>query len=204
MKILLIDNDKAGDRRSWNPHLGEVLEGLWDADVDMLHYLETGPALDLSRYDGLVLGSRVAPWDVDHLEDYERECEVIRLADKPILGICGGHQLIGKAFGVPVRRMSPEGKGENGYRVVRPAGRHPIFNGAEEVSLLVREFHTDCVPSLPRGFDLLASSPRCQIQMMAHRERPILGMQFHPERYTDKKPLGRVLLLNARKMFLRS
>ena len=204
MKILLIDNDMAGDRRSWNPYLSEVLEELWDADVDTLHYLEAGPALDLSCYDGLVLGSRVAPWDVDHLEDYEAECEVIRLADKPILGICGGHQLIGKAFGVPVRRMSPEGKGENGYRVVRPVSNHPIFSGVEEVSLLVREFHTDCVPSLPRGFDLLASSRRCQIQMIAHRERPILGMQFHPELYTNKKPLGRVLLLNARKMFLRS
>lgn len=204
MKILLIDNDRAGERRSWNPHLGEVIGGLWDADVDTLHYLETGPSLDLSRYDGLVLGSRVAPWDVDHLEDYEAECEVIRLADKPILGICGGHQLIGKAFGVPVRRMGPEGKGENGYRVVRPVRNHPIFNGVGEASFLVREFHTDCVPSLPRGFDLLASSRRCQIQMIAHRERPILGMQFHPERYTDKMPLGRVLLLNARKMFLRS
>ena len=45
VKILLIDNDRAGDRRSWNPHLGEVIEGLWDADVDTLHYLETGPAL---------------------------------------------------------------------------------------------------------------------------------------------------------------
>ncbi|MEE9248046.1 MAG: gamma-glutamyl-gamma-aminobutyrate hydrolase family protein [Dehalococcoidia bacterium] len=179
-----------------------MLERLWDADVDMVHYLEAGPALDLSGYEGLVLGSRVAPWDVDNLEGYEPECEVIRLADKPILGICGGHQLIGKGFGVPVRRMSPEGKGENGYRVVRPVGRHPTFNGAEEASLLVREFHADCVPSLPRGFDLLASSRRCQVQMMAHRERPILGMQFHPERYTDKKTLGRVLLLNARKMLL--
>ncbi len=36
----------------------------------------------------------------------------------------------------------------------------------------------------------------------AYKERPILGMQFHPERYTERRPAGRALLLNGHRFLL--
>jgi hypothetical protein len=34
------------------------------------------------------------------------------------------------------------------------------------------------------------------IEAMRHRTRPLYGVQFHPERYTDDHPDGRAILAN--------
>ncbi|TMA06451.1 MAG: GMP synthase, partial [Methanobacteriota archaeon] len=39
----------------------------------------------------------------------------------------------------------------------------------------------DEVTQLPRDFVGLASSENCNIQAMRHRDRPLFGLQFHPE-----------------------
>ena len=45
----------------------------------------------------------------------------------------------------------------------------------------VPEAHYCEIKTLPPGFELLASSPECRIEMMKHRERPLYGAQFHAE-----------------------
>jgi GMP synthase (glutamine-hydrolysing) len=37
------------------------------------------------------------------------------------------------------------------------------------------------VTVLPNGFVALASSANCNVQAMRHRDRPLFGLQFHPE-----------------------
>ncbi len=34
---------------------------------------------------------------------------------------------------------------------------------------------------LPKNFKILAHSEKCKIQVMRHINKPIFGMQFHPE-----------------------
>ena len=41
--------------------------------------------------------------------------------------------------------------------------------------------HRDQVEAVPPGFDVLASTDTCAIAAMAHRERPLMAVQFHPE-----------------------
>jgi GMP synthase (glutamine-hydrolysing) len=41
--------------------------------------------------------------------------------------------------------------------------------------------HRDQVESVPPGFEILAGTETCSIAAMAHRERPLLSVQFHPE-----------------------
>ncbi len=41
--------------------------------------------------------------------------------------------------------------------------------------------HRDRVEQVPPGFDLLASTDTCTVAAMAHRERPLMAVQFHPE-----------------------
>ena len=41
--------------------------------------------------------------------------------------------------------------------------------------------HRDQVETVPPGFEVLAGTETCAIAAMAHRERPLVSVQFHPE-----------------------
>ena len=41
--------------------------------------------------------------------------------------------------------------------------------------------HRDRVEEVPPGFDVIASTSTCPVAAMAHREKPLLAVQFHPE-----------------------
>lgn len=56
--------------------------------------------------------------------------------------------------------------------------------------------HTDRVTSLPDGFRVLASTPRCPVQAAAAPELGFWGTQSHPERATQEHPDGLVALRN--------
>ena len=54
------------------------------------------------------------------------------------------------------------------------------------------ESHKEAI-SLPTGFQHLASSETCDNEAMKHKDRPLYGIQFHPEISGDA---GKVLLKN--------
>jgi GMP synthase (glutamine-hydrolysing) len=124
--------------------------------------------------------------------------EIIRDAKWPILGLCGGHQLIAMAHGAPVAPMRRLRPGEPditdlsapGYlkewgfmpvEVVRPDA---IFDGLGPSPIFL-EVHFCEVKELPHGFRLLASTADCRIQVMRRVDRPVYGTQFHPEAFTE-------------------
>ena len=41
--------------------------------------------------------------------------------------------------------------------------------------------HKDEVITLPDDFEILASSSKCAIEAMKHKDKDIYGIQFHPE-----------------------
>jgi GMP synthase (glutamine-hydrolysing) len=41
--------------------------------------------------------------------------------------------------------------------------------------------HADQVAELPKNFEVLARSKVCEIEAMRHLERPLYGVQWHPE-----------------------
>jgi GMP synthase-like glutamine amidotransferase len=43
-----------------------------------------------------------------------------------------------------------------------------------------KEDHCECI-SLPENFNLIASSENCEVEMMEHQTKKIIGVQFHPE-----------------------
>jgi GMP synthase (glutamine-hydrolysing) len=141
-----------------------------DADAVVL----SGGALSLEGSDAPL--GRVADW--------------IDTESVPVLGICVGHQFLGRHFGGTVRHGSPE-FGRVNVRVDDPS--HPLFQGIPE-SLSVWESHNDHVASLPPEWKGLAHSEGCPVQAMAHPVRPIFGVQFHPE--VEHTEHGRTLLKN--------
>jgi GMP synthase-like glutamine amidotransferase len=154
---------------------------------------------------------------------------IVREAALPIIGFCGGHQLIAAAHGVlvePMRRLRPDELDvttlsapgylkEWGFMPVHVVQQDPVFEGMGPSPEFL-EVHYCEAKKLPPGFQLLASTGDCRIQMIKRVDRPVYGTQFHPEAYTEGpndrrnplvslvypegraqgQPAGRILLAN--------
>jgi anthranilate synthase component 2 len=111
-----------------------------------------------------------------------RTVELIRAdRDVPLLGVCLGHQAIGEAFGGKVGRAPLPVHGKRS--VVRHSGRR-LFEGCP-AELQVTRYHSLVVDreTLPAELEIDAESDDGLIMALSHRDRPIFGVQFHPESY---------------------
>ena len=126
--------------------------------------------------------------------DYRAEIELIEKIKIPILGICFGHQLIGRALGSQIQYLRFRVSGFEKVEIVEP---NDIFSSwGRGCEILVNQNHRDCLENLPEGFVLLARSQTCKIEAMKHKSKPIYGVQAHIERATDEKPYGFRVLEN--------
>ena len=107
-----------------------------------------------------------------------------------VLGICYGQQLMTHVLGGHVRKGD---KGEYGLARLGSLKEHALFrdlNGDRQVWMN----HRDQVEWVPPGFEVLASTETCGVAAMAHLERPLMGLQFHPE--VVHTPQGQQMLAN--------
>jgi anthranilate synthase component 2 len=99
--------------------------------------------------------------------------------DMPIFGVCLGHQAMGQAFGGEVIRAKALMHGktspiEHEGRSVFKALPSP-FTATRYHSLAVRR------ETLPDVLEVTAWTADGEIMGLAHKSRPIHGVQFHPE-----------------------
>jgi GMP synthase (glutamine-hydrolysing) len=117
------------------------------------------------------------PW-MDELAD-----RLLRLgsAGVPVLGVCFGHQLLGRAAGSPVLR-NPKGREIGTVRVqLTPEGRiDPLFDWSQDGEIAVQATHVDVIDPIPQGATLLASNEACATQAFRLSET-VAAVQFHPE-----------------------
>ena len=170
VKIYVIDNGGQWTHREWRT--------LRDLEVDTKIVPNTRSFSDLLKdnVDGLVLSGgapRIA------LKSELGNCsEYLEKADFPILGICAGHQFMGKFFG---GRVEPSKIPEFGkIELILLKEDDVLFDGVSKKSI-VWESHNDEVTVLPKDFEILGGSKSCKIQAMHHKEKPLYGLQFHPE-----------------------
>lgn len=176
-------------------------------DAIVVHATEVrGEDLDRPQIKAILIGgrSKSLPRVVD-----ERFYRLIRETKIPILGICGGCQLIGRAYGAKVERLRKLRPGEAdpnpgyhpgwfkewGFTSVQVLRPDPLFAGLPDKPIL-REFHAFQMAAPPKEFDLLATTEECRVQAIKHRDRLVYAVQFHPERYDQQHPHGRVVLEN--------
>lgn len=110
------------------------------------------------------------------------EFSFLKSVEVPVLGICFGHQLIAAVYGGEVSK----GKGEYGPTKVRKVRDDRLLEGwgSEEI---VWMSHGDHVSRLPEGFVALAYSENGSVAVMRLKDKPVYGVQFHPEvRHTEK------------------
>jgi anthranilate synthase component 2 len=119
--------------------------------------------------------------------------ELVRAAGAvPLLGVCLGHQAIGAAFGGQVVR-APEPMHGKVDRMLHD--RSGVFSGLPSPFTATR-YHSLIVEraTLPACLRITATSEDGLIMGLAHHERPIHGIQFHPESIASQH--GHELLRN--------
>jgi GMP synthase (glutamine-hydrolysing) len=96
----------------------------------------------------------------------------------PILGICYGMQLIADLSGGEVQPGNREyGRAE--MRIVVPDDLFDGFDRDEKVSVWMS--HGDHVDRPPAGFQALATTDSLPVAAFKATDRPLYGVQFHPE-----------------------
>lgn len=170
MHILLVDNDT----ESWDKLL--AMASASGNTLTSLNHREL-TTHDTSAYDLIVLSGGWWYDDFDELRQvYAGELELIRTSSVPILGICIGMQLMHVALEGDVPLLDAA---QNGFQTITlsPTAQQ-LFDLPEKIEVF--KYHTRGVLAPDSEFELLGTSPG-HIEIMRHRTRPLLGVQFHPE-----------------------
>src|SRR5205807_2215088 len=103
--------------------------------------------------------------------------ELLMTGAPPVLGICYGMNVLGQAVGGEVRRANRKEFGPADLRITRFDPLLALGGRSTRVWMS----HGDQMASLPGAFETLAASDNSPHAAFRHRERPIYGLQFHPE-----------------------
>lgn len=168
--------------------------------TEVVHLSEVKTAADRFKPDAIVLSGTLRDFDYYKQESLDSFGQFIRETKIPVLGIGGGHQLVGLSFGarvVTLDKLEPYEQRTNRpieyqYRFIRitqPAD--PIFQNIDAADpdapariLRVWQNHGLQLDRVPEGFTLLATSYLCRNQMMVRRGEGqlIYTTQFHLEK----------------------
>ena len=170
---------------------------------NLVHYLgELGQRIEVKRNDCLDFDF-VDGLDPDMIVISPGPCtpkeaglsvDIIKryVGEKPILGVCLGHQAIGYAHGANIVRAERLLHGKtspiihDGKTIFK--GLPNPFEATRYHSLLVEE------ESLPPEFEISAWTEEGEIMGIRHKELPVEGVQFHPESILTER--GKDLLRN--------
>ncbi|MFE3742851.1 aminodeoxychorismate synthase component I [Streptomyces sp. NPDC059134] len=149
----------------------------------------------ISGEEPTVVSNDDAQWRIAYLADFDRVIispgpgsaartadfgicgEMIRDTRIPLLGVCLGHQGIALACGGKVA-LAPEPRHGRISPVVHTGTG--VFTGLPSPFDATR-YHSLAVTQLPGELEATAWSPDGVLMGMRHRNRPLHGVQFHPE-----------------------
>ncbi len=95
----------------------------------------------------------------------------------PVLGVCYGMQLMVKQLGGTVERAKLAEYGKASLFIDNPTD---LLTNVEEGSTMWMS-HGDSCTELPTGFEILAHTDNTPSAAVAHHEKNLYGVQFHPE-----------------------
>lgn len=162
---------------------------------------EAGAAVRVQRNDAMTAAEveALAPSGVvlspgpGRPQDAGHSIEIIRTlaATTPILGVCLGHQAIAEAFGGRTVRAAAPMHGRSSE--VRHMGTD-VLAGLPS-PLAVGRYHS-LASDLSDAPELTATAVSAEgdVMALAHRTRPLFGVQFHPESVLT--PHGRDIIKN--------
>jgi GMP synthase (glutamine-hydrolysing) len=103
--------------------------------------------------------------------------------DKPLLGICYGHQVLVDTFGGKVKRSNSREYGRS-VLIIEGEGEESIsdlFKGLGPGIMNCWMSHADAAEKLPEGFKVLARTENSFSAAIGNLDKKFYGIQFHPE-----------------------
>ncbi|AOR34519.1 aminodeoxychorismate synthase, component I [Streptomyces fodineus] len=150
--------------------------------------------LSVEDFDAIVVSP--GPGSPDRPRDFGISRQAITDSGLPVLGVCLGHQGIAQLFGAAVG-LAPEPM-HGRVSEVRHTGAD-VFKGLPSPFAAVR-YHSLAAADLPDELEPLAWSDDGVVMGLRHREKPLWGVQFHPESIGSH--FGREILANFRDLAL--
>ncbi|HYA77164.1 MAG TPA: glutamine-hydrolyzing GMP synthase [Verrucomicrobiae bacterium] len=95
----------------------------------------------------------------------------------PILGLCYGHQLLAQLTNGKVEPAACKEYGTAQVTIDKPVDVLEGLNEKEKVWMS----HGDTVFALPHEYESLAHTENCPVAAFRHKQKPIYGLQWHPE-----------------------
>lgn len=191
MTILVIDNY---DSFSFN--LVQALRALTEASVLVRRNDEITLA-DISQLSPCGILISPGPGHPANRRDFGINSDVIanqELLDCPILGICLGHQGIVQTFGGTIVQAGVIKHGKTSQITITAPSA--LLAGCEQKFVAMR-YHSLAAAEEDLPASLLVTArdgADNSIMAVEHRERPIFGLQFHPE--SIGTPCGTTILSN--------
>lgn len=186
--------------------LNNVSRLVKEPTTEVAHMSEVAEATARFNPQAIVLSGTLRDFDFYRQAILDSFADFIQKTTTPVLGICGGHQLVGLSFGARVvtldkleqHEQRDDRPHEYQYRFIRITDTtDPIFAGihSEDADVLtgaplparilrVWQNHGLQLDRVPEGFHLLATSYLCRNQMMIKRSggQMIYTVQFHLEK----------------------
>jgi GMP synthase (glutamine-hydrolysing) len=95
----------------------------------------------------------------------------------PILCLCYGHQILAQLTKEKVETSACKEYGINYVTINKPVG---VLEGLSEKEKVWMS-HSNTISSLPNDFESLAHTNNCPVAAFRHKNKPIHGLQWHPE-----------------------
>jgi anthranilate synthase component II len=178
-----------------------VLDNYDSFTWNLVHYLmELGAEVQVVRNDALTARDAIAsnaqaflispgpctPNEAGISLDLVAACAEL---NKPLLGVCLGHQAIGQHFGGQVVR----GGLMHGKTCPVEHDATGLFEGLPSPFTATR-YHSLIVTDIPADLVVNATADDASVMGFRHRELPIHGVQFHPESIATEH--GHAMLAN--------
>lgn len=187
LRTLILDNY---DSFTWNLYQ-LIAEVNGEPPVVVRNDEESWQSLRERAFDNVVISP--GPGRPDRAEDFGVCRQALLEADVPVLGVCLGHQGLGHLYG-GVLRHAPEPMHGRLSRVYHDGSA--LFRGLPQPFTVVRYHSLMIAPELPGALERIAWTEEGVVMGLRHRDRPLWGVQFHPESICTE--WGRELLANFR------
>jgi para-aminobenzoate synthetase len=171
MRTLLVDNH---DSYTYNVfHLLAGVSGEEPIVVD--NDAVSWRALERWDFDAIVLSP--GPGTPGRWHDFCVCDDILRFSEIPVLGICLGHQGLGKMLDGEVR-SAPEAMHGRLSRIFHEGAG--LFDGIPQGFPVVR-YHSLAITGMGPDGNVCAWADDGVVMGIEHRKRPMWGVQFHPE-----------------------
>ena len=184
-KILIIQIRENAETRKHE--LDSIVKSTGLDMADLVSHDLTKQAMTLDELEGidaLIIGGSGEFEAFGEYPNKESLAQVIRAAigsGMPVLGICFGAQVLADVMGgkcIPDKENEEIGTGV--VYTTTAAADDPLFRDCPE-SFKVNQGHHDRILNLPDGCTILAKTDKCPVQAFRMGDRPVYGVQYHPE-----------------------